>query len=206
MSSGLNLRLIGAKLHEQLLTGSSRVVTSEIAEVFMPLLIKSLRRKYFNVKDVTLIESAVTDAVMTYFAHPERYNPEKSGLFTYLRLRAASNLLNLLAAEKSHEFVELEPLNSVNETEGDDIEELLIQREVNDRVMQQIRQILPDPVDQEVVSLMISGIRDTSSFAEKLNIQHCDPEEQARIVKRHKDRIKVSLKRKYRRESSIDGA
>jgi len=201
MSSPLNLRLIGAKLHEQLLAGSSLVVTSEIAETFMPLLIKSLRGEYFNVKDVTLIESAVIDAVMTYFAHPERYNPEKAGLFTYLRLRAASNLLNLLAAEKSHKFVELEAPSSVNEAEGDDIEGSLIHREVNDRVMRQIRGILPDPVDQELASLMISGIRDTSSFAEKLNILHCDPEEQARIVKRHKDRIKASLKRKYRRES-----
>jgi hypothetical protein len=187
------------------LAGSSLVVTSEIAETFIPLLIKSLRGEYFNIKDVTLVESAVTDAVMSYFSHPERYNPEKSGLFTYLRLRSASNLLNLLVAEKSHKSVELETLNSVNETEGDDIEESLIQREVNDRVMQQIRQILPDPVDQEVALLMISGIRDTSSFAEKLNIQHYDPEEQARIVKRQKDRIKVSLKRKYRRESSGDG-
>jgi len=205
MSSRLNLRSIGAKLHEQLSAGSSLVVTSEIAETFIPLLIKSLRGEYFNIKDVTLVESAVTDAVMSYFAHPERYNPEKSGLFTYLRLRSASNLLNLLAAEKSHKSVELETLNSVNETEGDDIEGSLIQREVNDRVMQQIRQILPDPVDQEVALLMISGIRDTSSFAEKLNIQHYDPDEQARIVKRQKDRIKVSLKRKYRRESSGDG-
>jgi len=200
MSSRLDLRLIGAKLHEQLLAGSSRIVTSEIAEVFMPLLIKSLRRRYFNVSDVALIESAVTDAVMTYFAHPERYNPERSGLFTYLRLRAASNLLNLLAAEKSHMFVELEAPNSVNEAEGDDMEGALIHREVNDRVMRQIIEILPDPIDQELASLMINGIRDTSSFAEKLNILHCDPEEQARIVKRHKDRIKASLKRKYKRE------
>jgi RNA polymerase sigma-70 factor, ECF subfamily len=201
MSSRLNLRLIGAKLHEQLLAGSSLVVTSELAETFVPLLVKSLRREYFNVKDITLIESAVTDAVMSYFAHPDRYNPEKSALFTYLRLRAASNLLNLLSAEKSHKFVELEAPDSVNETEGDDIEESLIKREVNDRVIRQIREILPDPVDQELASLMINGIRDTSSFAEKLNILHCDPEEQARIVKRHKDRIKASLKRKYQRES-----
>jgi len=201
MSSRLNLRLIGAKLHEQLLAGSSLVVTSELAETFVPLLVKSLRREYFNVNDITLIQSAVTDAVMSYFAHPDRYNPEKSALFTYLRLRAASNLLNLLSAEKGRKFVELEAPDSVNKTEGDDIEESLIKREVNDRVMRQIKEILPDPVDQELASLMISGIRDTSSFAEKLNILHCDPEEQARVVKRHKDRIKASLKRKYQRES-----
>src|ERR1041385_4978615 len=102
MSSQLNLKLIGATLHARLVAGSSLTVTSEIAEVFTPILCKSLYRQFFNIGDLNMIDTAVTDALVGYFAHPERYEATRSSLFTYLRLRAGSNLLNLLSSEQRH--------------------------------------------------------------------------------------------------------
>src|SRR5262245_48751786 len=151
MSSPPNLRQIGTRFHERLMAGSSPTVTSEIAEVFTPTLSKSLCRQFFNIADPTLIDTAVTDAVIGYFAHPERFDPIRSSLFTYLRLRAASNLLNELARERRYEspkdFVEVEPEELVSKE--DDVEESLINRELNERVMARLKTILPDAIDQE---------------------------------------------------------
>lgn len=204
MSSTLNLKLIGAKLHERLVAGSSLTVTSEIAELFTPILCKSLYRQFFNIGDLNLIDTAVTDVLVGYFAHPERYDPTRSSLFTYLRLRAGSNVLNLLRSEQRHrnpkDFVEVEAPEQVYEEGADNLEEVIIKRELNERVMGQLRTILPNELDQELASLMIDGVRETQYYAEKLGILDLPEGEKAQIVKRNKDQIKLALQRKYKRE------
>jgi len=204
MASRPDLKLIGATLHARLVAGSSLTVTSEIAEVFTPILCKSLYREFFNIGDLNMIDTAVTDALVGYFAHPERYEPTRSSLFTYLRLRAGSNLLNLLSSEQRHhapkDSVEVEAPDTVYEEGADNLEEALIKRELNERVMGQLRTILPNELDQELASLMIDGVRETQYYAEKLGILNLPEEEKAQIVKRNKDRIKRALQRKYKRE------
>lgn len=207
MSSRPNLRQVGRELHERLLAGEL-TATNEIAEVFLPILCSSLHRQFSNIGDLNMVDGAVTDALIGYFGHPERYDPMRAGLFTYLRLRAATNLLNDLAAQKRHagtgELVEVESAKYVYEREASNLEDTLIEREVTDHVMQQLREILPDPLDQEIASLMIDGVRRTRDYAEKLGILGQSPDEQARIVKRHKDRIKVTLQRKYKTRGQDD--
>jgi hypothetical protein len=59
-----------------------------------------------------------------------------------------------------------------------------------------IEQIIPDPVDQELIVLLLDGVRQTEKYATILSITDQPIEDQRKIVKQHKDRLKKQLQRK----------
>jgi len=195
----------GRILHQRLLDGDV-TAPAEIAELFMPIVINKLSRGYPNL-DSHLIETAVEDALMNYFGRPEQYDPAKLDLAGYLRMSANGDLLNLLEREKRmtnqqslSEYVELfddDTEHGVEAQDDFDLESLVFAH--CSPIWQRLADLLPNPVDQEIVLLMMEGERKTSIYADVLEISDCPPKEQARIVKRHKDRIKRTLKRNISR-------
>jgi DNA-directed RNA polymerase specialized sigma24 family protein len=194
----------GRRLHHRLLEGDV-TSTAEIAELFMPIIIDRLNRRYPNLGDPHLIETAVEDALMNYFERPEQYDPAKLSLAGYLRMSANGDLLNALKREKRRpkqesleEYVELSNGSAEHGVKDDfDLEATVFARQ--SPVWQRLADLLPDPIDQQIVLLMMEGIRDTSVFADVLRISDYPREEQARIVKRHKDRLKKKLQRNIKR-------
>ncbi len=196
-------------MHACLLSGTSVTVTSEIAETFLSPVANSLRKDFPSLGDPHLIETAVEDALIAYFGNPARFDPRRAGLFTYLRQLAKSRLLNLLAREKNlsapEKVVELEALEFVHEMtdcELADPEEALALRESDDATWRKLRELLTDPIDLELIKLMMEGVRETDRYAALLGLSSLPSQEQASAVKRHKDRVKKTIQRKYRREET----
>lgn len=200
------LNEIGYGLHQRLLQGDV-TASAEIAEHFMEHIILSLRRKFPNLDNPHLVEGAVTDAILNYLERPEQYDPSKRSLIGYLYMSAKGDLLNLLNQEKKQasqlaltEIVELGEADSEHgvEVQDDfDLEAWVITQ--NSPIWQLLLRFLPDPVDQEIVLLMIDGIRETSAYADVLGIMDYKSNEQAAIVKKHKDRLKKKLQRSINR-------
>jgi len=196
---------VGRTLHQRLLDDDV-TASAEIAELFMPIVINKLSRGYPNL-DPHLIQTAVEDALMNYFGRPEQYDPAKLDMAGYLRMSANGDLLNLLEREKR--VTNQQSLSEYVELSGDDTEHGV---EVQDDfdleslvfahcspIWQRLADLLPNPVDQEIVLLMMEGERKTSIYADVLEISDRPAKEQAQIVKRHKDRIKKTLKRNISR-------
>lgn len=209
MSSPLNLRQLGEELHERLLAGTSATVTSEIAKVFLPPVASSLRKRFHDLSDEHLVDTAVEDALISYFNHPARFDPRRAGLATYLYWRARSLLLNLIAKRKnlfeSEKVVELddeEAVYQMTESETADIERSLAQQEMDEATWRKLCEIFTDRRDLELVKLMMEGVRETPRYAELLGASSLPADEQASLVKRHKDRLKKTIQRKYRREET----
>lgn len=206
MSPPTKLRQLGEDLHARLLEGTSLTVTSEVAETFLTPLANSLRKEFYTLSDHHLIDTAVEDALIAYFGYPLKFDPSRASLFTYLRQLAKSRLLNLLAREKKlsapEKVVELEAVESVYEMTGcdpDDPEDALAQRESDDATWRKLREILTDPIDLELVKLMMEGVRETDRYAALLGLSSLPAEDRAGQVKRHKDRLKKTIQRKYSR-------
>lgn len=202
MSSHANLKETGERLHQRLLAGSL-TASSEIAEIFLRPLIKSLAREFKQLRDPHLIDSAAADAFVNYFEHPEKYDSARSSLFRYLLIRAKTYLLNSLGQQTStKKVVELEEAETVYQVEDQnepDAESTLVSRAVQTEIMQQVHKYITDPVDLRIVALMIEGVRDTTKYAEVLGISDRPLTEQRKTVKQHKDRIKKIIERKIRR-------
>lgn len=200
------LEQLGRALHQRLLDGDV-TAPAEIAETFMPLIIDRLRRGYPNLDDPHLVDTAVEDALINYFSRPQQYDPAKISLASYLRMSANGDLLNLLERDKRNtehlrlvECVELDRSDTeygVEIQDEFDLEALVLA--LNSPVWQRLSDLLPDPIDQEIVLLMMEGVHKTSVYADVLGISDHSSKEQATIVKRHKDRLKKKLQRSLKR-------
>lgn len=197
MSSQINLKQIGESLHRKLLNDTSLSVTSKIAEIFLPALTKSLTRAYYNLGDHHLIETAIEDALLAYFDHPQQFNPSRASLFTFLRMRANSYLLNDLGKNKVVEVTDAEPVYNMEALE-DDALSVLVEHEAQSEIQQKLQRIIPDPTDFQLLSLMLEGVRETSAYASVLGITNYEIAEQTKLVKQHKDRIKKTVQRKLK--------
>jgi DNA-directed RNA polymerase specialized sigma24 family protein len=192
----IDLRELGITLHIRLLNKTDNRVTAELSEVFLPLLISDLRRKFPNLRDPHLVQTVATDTLITYFEHPERFDPAKSPLIGYLYMDAYGNLRNILMQQQI--FVELHPHVPEHEViaaiAGDDPEQELIEK--SSPLVQRTIEHLTDSRDRELVLMMMDGVRETSAYAEVLGIQDRPIGDQVRAVKQHKDRLKKALRRK----------
>jgi RNA polymerase sigma factor (sigma-70 family) len=197
-----HLNATGEDLHRDLL-GGDVLASSKIAELFFPLLETALNRKYRNLSDPHLVGQAVSDALLNYLTTPQKFDPTRGTLFTYLWIAAQSDLLNYMQAERrrtnrkaDEKLVELPPARAVNEKEEqqDPETELLLAEEAS-RVQLAINEIISDKTDRKIIELMLDGVRDTAAFAEILLLRDKPLEEQASLVKRTKDRIKIALRR-----------
>lgn len=187
---------LGEALHLRLLNGSDARVSAEISEHFLPMLVNALRNKFPNLGDPHLLETVAIDTLMKYLGHPEDYDPEKRSLIGYFYLDAYWNLIDKLRELKKNvalhtsltEYTE-EPVINTNGPEARLLEEA-------SPIVNLVFAELTDPIDKEMVLLMMNGVRETEAYVEALGIQECTPQEQAVIVKRHKDRLKKLLRRR----------
>src|SRR5258708_3118209 len=103
-------------LHTQFLDGHPTAF-ARIAHLLLESLTESLKRSYFAL-DPHWIETAVNDALLDYFYHPEKFIPAKRSLKGYLYMSAQGDLLNTIAREKlPQELVELDASDTEYELE-----------------------------------------------------------------------------------------
>lgn len=202
MASSADFNERTLKLHEELVAGSF-IATAQLSELLLPKIFEALKKKFPNISDEHLIQTASNDAVLYYLKSPNNFDPSRASLLTFVLLRAKSNVLNFLKTRKnkSEILVELPEEETVYSNESvETIEELLILNEHNEIVFLQLRELLPDSLDRSVLELMINGERETLQFAKIIGVSDKSPEEQFKIVKRHKDRIKKVIQRRYVRQ------
>ncbi len=192
----------GARFHQELVNGD-HLAPSKIAELFLPLLARALHRKFHNISDSHLVDIAVADALLSYLTEPQKFDPGRGKLFTYLWIASQGDLLNRLQQERKHtsrkldeKVVELPSYATVNRIQAEeDPEAILLLSEETLRVKEEVNAIITDEGDRAIVALMLDGIRETATYAEILGLKDRPFEEQTLLVKRTKDRIKVALRR-----------
>ena len=185
-------------LHDRLLSDDP-VATEEIFTIAAPELERHLRLRFPSLAvgvDPDIYMSAVFDALTDYFKNPGNYDPARSGLMTYLRMAARGDMLNLLAKEKRHANgrVSLEDVE-FRQSDGNDISERVAEEIDGQREVEDLKQVMT-PEEWAVFSLTMEGERSTEVAAEAMGIGHLASAEQAREVKRVKDRIKKRIQRR----------
>jgi RNA polymerase sigma-70 factor, ECF subfamily len=147
-------------------------------------------------RDRELVLDAATDAVTAYLKRPHLWDASKASLVSYLCMAADRDLLNLLEKAKRRERFEV--LAGDVEDGTDDrnvIEEEGGTRDALNAALSALRGKLKSDQDVDLVTLMLAGERSTDKFAAVLGIKGESREQQARIVKQHKDRLKKVLQR-----------
>jgi uncharacterized protein with von Willebrand factor type A (vWA) domain len=206
MSSAGDIDDVALTLHQKIVGGDS-LGPSMLAELVVPRIVKSLRRKYHAVSDQHLVDTAVSDAMLTYLKAPQKFDKSRGSLIGYLWMAAEGDLLNSLKQAKvrgerqqEEKVVELQPRPTEYRVEkrAGNPEDIYASVEEQHRVSEQIGSVLPDPIDREIAQLMLDGVRETEQFARVLGILGENDRTRTLVVKRHKDRIKLALRRKLK--------
>jgi Tol biopolymer transport system component len=191
------LKELGERLHAKLLLedtlADTKSTEDEIAKVFVPELVRILGHRHPNYGDHHLYKTAANDAVLDYLGKPYRFDPSRSDLLGYLSMIGERDLLNAIDKERREAVKrsEVYPAASSGSTEA-------LADEDSPRV-RHARALLTKPGDQEFLALMMDNVRSTSEYAKVLGIEDRPETEQAILVKRNKDRIRLRVQRGLKR-------
>jgi RNA polymerase sigma-70 factor (ECF subfamily) len=181
-----------AELHAALVRGDP-TASARIFEALLDPLVERLIYKWKTL-DLQKLEDQATDSLIGYVSNPQRYDPQRASLLTYLTLDADGDLKNAYRSSR-HDREQLtsdveDALSQRNETT--DVE-LSVE---DDRVfLARLQEAFPDECDRRVIYLLLEGERSTSVYATALRISDLPVYEQRAEVKRVKDRIKKRLAR-----------
>jgi hypothetical protein len=175
--------------------GDKLAITDFLAAILDPL-VNHLHR-WRPQADEHACLTAAEDAVLALLRDPTIYDPAQRGLIGFLRMAAERDLENVLQKELRHhrkrenrDCVELapDPRNSEEEGLADDLpsfDDSDIAVEIDGFTA----------TERAVFELMRTGERATAAYVPLLGIEHLPEAEQAREVKRVKDRIIKRLQR-----------
>ena len=158
---------------------------------------------YFKIKfgtvDEQILQSCVCDSLIEFAGHPERYQPKKSALKSYLILDIKRNILNAIDKDsrRKNKIVELSSKHGNNNEDAETPDEDINTVSLRQRIEEYFKSVFNEPLDQRLAwMIVIERARETSAYTHLLDIQHLSAAEQKDEVKKYKDRIGAQLRRK----------
>jgi len=181
--------------------------SSDLIELLLDPLTAARHRKFPGLPDPNLVVDKVIDTLFRFVQQPDRFQPERGDLRGYLYMDALGDIRNAWQKERRRVIREI-PFDPVAHDMPDgnsDIEDTILRKlapaglpDGRDAaaIISQLRADISDARDWDVVTLMALGERSTSSYASVLQITGLPLDEQRRIVKQAKDRLRLRLKRR----------
>ncbi|WNG18281.1 sigma-70 family RNA polymerase sigma factor [Cystobacter fuscus] len=151
-------------------------------------------------------DNAIFDTFLAYVEQPERYDPQKGRLLSYLTLAAKCQVRDrrrseISTARREREFGRVVEL--WRRTPKEEMENLVEAIRALERIVK--RGQLKDERDVAFLGLILRGERSTERLAEVLGLGSLPLEQMRRAVKRHRDRLMKILER-FGKEDSDEPA
>jgi DNA-directed RNA polymerase specialized sigma24 family protein len=158
-------------LHGQLLAGDVRA-GSKIVERTLAPLAAIVARDIAGLPDGQDVEQACFDALFDYMAAPDRYDPQRAGLLTYLVAVAKGKAMtvrrgNERRARRDSEYALRERADRESVEEAADEEEEALRRIDWDRFG---GELVKDPGDAEIIALIKVGAHTEAAVAEAVGL------------------------------------
>jgi RNA polymerase sigma factor (sigma-70 family) len=203
------------QIHQSLLDGEPTASEALARECLMPL-VRILRRRHLDVPRDILIDAA-SDALLSLIQLPDRFDPKRSGLLTFLATVAERRLIDHLRAASRQAAREIYA-GSAQELQDRTRDivcadarscyaESAAAEALSEVLETMIAEALPDPKDREILRLICEGRQSVEDFAALLGVDGLPPVEQRRAIKRSRDRVLNRLRRRreaFRRAWSDD--
>ena len=190
------------ELHQRLLDGDP-LAYRDVFSMYMDRLAKKLKDLGY---DVDVARDAALDAVEAYREKPERYDPRKVHVFTYImavaRHKAMDRWRSLYAQgerEKKQGDVEL-----LRRTPKDSMEQMETYVRVRQLVDLLEEEGMLNEQDRAVLRLFLIEEKSTEEVAKVLRLPPMSKEDRQREAKRHRDRLMKLLERFGKKEDPDD--
>lgn len=179
------------------------VAFSQLAESLYASLVRDTgaraRSRAGRAVDMMLVEESVGEALLDYNDTPERYDPEQAPLYSYLVMAAYRDFQNAESKERRHAQRQAtlagEDSAEMDVPDGRSELDSLLNRISAEEWWSLVEGTFSDPTDRQLVIMLANGVRSTDSYARVLGISELAAGDQAREVKKAKDRLLKRLRR-----------
>lgn len=195
--------------HQRILARDDPVAFAALAEELYHPLVQDVRKRAGSNSDATLVEESVGQALLDYHDRPERYDPLRASLHSYLAMAAYRDFQNAQAREQritARQVSLFDPaLQAQGLTESQEIAEIIESQSQVEELWHFINRSFPDPAERRIVTLIINNIRSPEPYARVLGLADLPGEEQLRQVQLAKYRITRRLRRRIAQQFHYTG-
>lgn len=189
-------------LHQRLLERDP-LAYGEVFSMYMERLAKKLKDLGF---DVDVARDAALEAVLAYREKPERYDPRKVHLFTYIMAVAKNKAVDRLRSiraegQREKKRADVELLLRTPKDEMEKVETYVRVKQLVDLLEEGGRL---NERDQAILRLVLIGEKSTEEVAKVLRLPPMSKEDQQLEAKRHRDRLMKLLERLGKEDSDDD--
>jgi RNA polymerase sigma-70 factor (ECF subfamily) len=195
------------RLHERLLAGDP-LASTDLFDHFSIPIVRGLVSRY-RTTDHELVEEAVSQSLLDYFVHPERYDASKRSLRGYLKMAAERDLLTLRQRRlrNRHHIHEATPYELDSQAHhrwrsGGDVVDQIADAESAATLADAMMAVARTEEERIVQELRMDGERATAVYVAALGWHNLTPTEQQRHLYRIKDRLDQRLRRRKQSEGS----
>ncbi len=187
--------------HQRMLASDEQEVFEELASSLYHRLVYDVFQRIGNSSpsfNPHMVEEAVGQALLDYNDEPERYDPERSTLRSYLGMMAHSHFRDARKKEQRYadhqvSFSLLSALEMEQQlaSSTEEVENAFVVKES----LEQLNAAFTDPIERRIVSLIVNRVRSRDPYVRVLNLQHLSEPEQRKEVKRVRERLVKRMRR-----------
>jgi hypothetical protein len=166
-----------------------------MARELMQPVVQYLRAKFPRTDD-HFLQQATADAVLDYCEHPDRYSPELTkSVKHYVQMIAWRDAANLDRDERRQKRAHREAAEDAKKNVRLVVDDPSAGKWMEDEVEAYLK-VLPDERDRAFMRLVSSDVADVRQLADSLGFGRLPQAQMEREVKKAKDRIRATLRRK----------
>ncbi len=187
--------------HQRILARDDPIAFVTLVEWLYDPLVREVQKRAGSHADPIFVEEAVGQALLNYHDAPERYDPERASLHSYLVMVAYRDFQNASAKERrvmGHQISLFDP--TLQEHDVVESQEAIESQFHVEDLWQAIDAIFPDPVERRIVTLIVNKVRSPEPYAQVLGLTDVPHEERLRQVQLVKYRITRRLRRRMKQQ------
>lgn len=195
------------------LVGGDRVASEELAQLLLGPLVARLVRRWPRWRHTDVLHDVAVEVLLNYLDAPERYEPGRGSLLSWLDFAAHRDLTNLYRSGKRRSLINTPPLSALGNPERPAIAELParvtplglsriapdpddVERLDLRKMWGRIRQACPDEKERELIwACFVEGERSSERIARILGVEHLPVADRRRRVKDARDVARRKLRR-----------
>ncbi len=186
--------------HQRILARDDPIAFAALAEWLYNPLVQDVRKRAGINADAVLVEEAVGEALLNYHDAPEKYDPSRISLRSYLIMAAYRDFQNAWIKENrqtKYQISLFDPAFQKSEIAGSQETAEVIEHELRvEELWKLIDEIFPDSTERRIVTLILNKVRSLEPYAQALGLSDVSHDDQLRQIRLVKYRITRRLRRR----------
>lgn len=186
--------------HQRILARDDPIAFAALAEWLYNPLVQDVRKRAGINADPVLVEEAVGEALLNYHDAPEKYDPSRVSLRSYLSMAAYRDFQNAWVKENrqtKYQISLFDPALQKCEIAGSQETAEVIEHELRvEELWKLIAEIFPDSTERRIVTLILNKVRSPEPYAQALGLSDVSHDDQLRQIRLVKYRITRRLRRR----------